>query len=402
MIEPLVAAIIGAAAGSVATLTVRQFRDGRRPPIPPAGPELPGPYDDDRTRRVLAALPFAAFLIDARAVVRFVNPAAEALFGIRASRTIGESLIAVVPSVAMERQVFAAIRGETSTRDVVIGDSARERTLGITAHPFEGGALAVAADRTDLLAIEHVRREFVANVSHELRTPLSAIKLMLETVLISDDDAEARTLFLPQVAREVDRMIRLVEDLLELARSESGNLVLHKDVFDLTDIATTVVNTFAQRSAAAGIELDLEAPEAVFVDADRHRLTQVGLNLVDNALRHTPTGGTVTVDVVHDGGNAVLRVRDTGRGIPYHDLPHIFERFYVVDRSRSREHTGTGLGLSIARHLVEAHGGTLTAQSVYGRGATFMCQLAAVAPPADYVADLPDEPETDDAEPIVH
>ena len=383
MIEPLVAAILGLAAGTAGTLGVRQFRDARRLPLEPPGPERPGPYDDDRTRRVLAALPFAAFLIDARGVVRFVNRAAEALFEIRAARVTGQGLIAVVPSVAMERQVFAAIAGETSTRDVVIGETARERTLGITAHPYEGGALAVAADRTDLLAIEHVRREFVANVSHELRTPLSAIKLMLETILISDDDPEARTLFLPQVAREVDRMIRLVEDLLELARSESGNLVLRKDVFDLTDIGTTVVNTFAQRSMAAEIELELDAPEAVFVDADRHRLTQVGLNLVDNALRHTPARGTVTVEITAEKSDAILRVRDTGRGIPYHDLPHIFERFYVVDRSRSREHTGTGLGLSIARHLVEAHGGTLTAQSLYGRGATFECRLPV----------LPDEPD---------
>jgi two-component system phosphate regulon sensor histidine kinase PhoR len=281
----------------------------------------------------------------------------------------------VVPSVAMERQVLAAIGGETSMRDITIGNFARERTLGITAHPFEGGAVAVAADRTALLAIEHVRREFVANVSHELRTPLSAIKLMLETVLISDDDAEARTLFLPQVAREVDRMIRLVEDLLELARSESGSLKLHREIFDLTDVATSVVNTFAQRSIAAGVELDLEAPEEVFVDADSNRLTQVALNLLDNALRHTPAGGRVTVEVASEGSNALLRVRDTGRGIPYHNLPHIFERFYVVDRSRSREHAGTGLGLSIARHLVEAHGGTLTAHSIYGRGATFVCRL---------------------------
>ncbi len=375
MIDPLVAAVLGVAAGAAGALGARRLRDARGAPFERPEPEAPGPYDDDRTRRVLAALPFAAFLIDARGVVRFVNPAAEALFEIRAERVTGQGLIAVVPSVAMERQVFAAIRGETSTRDVVIGERARERTLGITAHPYEGGALAVAADRTDLLAIEHVRREFVANVSHELRTPLSAIKLMLETILVADDDPEARTLFLPQVAREVDRMIRLVEDLLELARSESGNLVLRKDVFDLTDIATTVVNTFAQRSASADVELDLEAPEAVFVDADRNRLTQVGLNLVDNALRHTPSGGTVTVEVVRDESHAILRVRDTGRGIPYNDLPHIFERFYVVDRSRSREHTGTGLGLSIARHLVEAHGGTLTAQSLYGRGATFECRL---------------------------
>jgi two-component system phosphate regulon sensor histidine kinase PhoR len=379
MIDALLAALAGIAIGSAVTLAFGRARAARAPHALQPGFLTPGPYEDGRTQRVLAAFPFAAFLIDATGVIRFVNEAAEELFEIRAGRAIGQALIAVVPSVAMERQVLAAIAGETSMRDITIGDFARERTLGITAHPFEGGAVAVAADRTALLAIEHVRREFVANVSHELRTPLSAIKLMLETVLISDDDAEARTLFLPQVAREVDRMIRLVEDLLELARSEAGTLPLRREIFDLTDVATSVVNTFAQRSITAGIELDLEAPEEVFVDADRHRLTQVALNLLDNALRHTPAGGTVTVEVGGEGRNALLRVRDTGRGIPYHDLPHIFERFYVVDRSRSREHAGTGLGLSIARHLVEAHGGTLTAHSTYGRGATFICRLPRVA-----------------------
>ena len=375
MLDPLVAALAGALAGGVATFATLRARAGRAADAPPAGPAAPGPYDDGRTQRVLAAFPFAAFLIDAGGVVRFVNAAAEELFGINAGRATGQALIAVVPSVAMERQVLGAIGGETSLRDVTFGDFDREQTFAITAHPFEGGAVAVAVDRTAMLAIEHVRREFVADVSHELRTPLSAIKLMLETVLVSDDDAEARTLFLPQIAREVERMIRLVEDLLELARSESGNLQLHREIFDLTDVATSAANTFAQRSVAAGVELDLEAPEEVFVDADRNRLTQVALNLVDNALRNTPAGGTVTVEVTSDGPNALLRVRDTGRGIPYHDLPHIFERFYVVDRSRAREHAGTGLGLSIARHLVEAQGGTLTVQSIYGRGATFECRL---------------------------
>src|ERR1700722_326711 len=379
MIDALVAALLGILAGIAVTLAVQRVRTGRVPYASPARPNLPGPYEDGRTQRVLAAFPFAAFLLDSTGVVRYVNQAAEEMFEIQAQRAIGQALIAVVPSVAMERQVLAAIGGETSMNDITIGDFARERTLGITAHPFEGGAVAVAADRTALLAIAHVRREFVANVSHELRTPLSAIKLMLETVLVSDDDAEARTLFLPQIAREVDRMIRLVEDLLELARSESGNLLLRREIFDLTDVATSVVNTFSQRSTTLGIELDLDAPEEVFVEADRNRLTQVALNLLDNALRHTPTAGTVTVEIASEGKNALLRVRDTGRGIPYHDLPHIFERFYVVDRSRSREHNGTGLGLSIARHLVEAHGGTLTAHSIYGRGSTFVCRLPRVS-----------------------
>jgi two-component system phosphate regulon sensor histidine kinase PhoR len=375
VLDPLLAAAGGLVAGAGATLVVVRWRAGRAPDTAPERPAPPGPYDDGRTQRVLAAFPFAALLIDAAGIVRYVNVAAEQLFDIQAERAVGQSVIAVVPSVVMERQVRSAISGATLVQDITFGNFARERTLGITTHPFEGGAVLVAADRTALLAIEHVRREFVANVSHELRTPLTTIKLMLETVLIADDDAEARSMFLPQAAREVDRMIRLVEELLELARSESGSVKLERSIFDLTDIAASAVNTFAQRFDAAQVELELEAPEGVFVDADRNRLTQVALNLLDNALRHTPAGGTVTVEVVGEGRFALLRVRDTGRGIPYHDLPHIFERFYVVDRSRSREHTGTGIGLSIARHIVEAHGGTLTADSVYGRGAVFTCKL---------------------------
>jgi signal transduction histidine kinase len=189
-------------------------------------------------------------------------------------------------------------------------------------------------------------------------------------------------MFLPRISREVDRMVVLVEDLLELARSESGRLVLRKERFDLTDIATSVINTFAQRADALDVRLDLDAPEPVMVEADRNRLTQVAVNLVDNALRHTPARGTVGVEVAHDAGSAVLRVRDTGIGIPYSDLPHIFERFYVVDRSRARGHSGTGLGLSIARRMVEAHNGTLDAQSALGRGSTFTCRLPLAIEPA--------------------
>jgi two-component system phosphate regulon sensor histidine kinase PhoR len=373
-------AAIGLGAGVLLAVAVGRARSPHASPAPPTAVP-PGPYDDDRTHRVLDALPVAAFLVDARGTVRFLNVAAERLFRVLAERSVGQALIAVVPSVVLERQVRAAIAGEESTHDVQIGEGPRLRTFGVTAHPFEGGAIVIAVDRSDLVALQDVRREFVANVSHELRTPLAAMKLMIETLQQSDDDAEARTLFLPQIAHEVERMIRLVEDLLELARSESGALQLERRTFDLTEIATTVVNAFASRSTASGVDLELEAPQAVYVEADRNRLTQVALNLVDNALRHTPAGGTVVVEVAHVAREAILRVRDTGTGIPYNDLPHIFERFYVVDRSRSREHGGMGLGLSIARHLVEANGGSIGAQSVYGSGATFVCRFPAVSPP---------------------
>jgi two-component system phosphate regulon sensor histidine kinase PhoR len=340
--------------------------------------------DEERAARLVGALPFAAFTVDQRGRVRVFNAASAALFGVASERAVGRALIEVIPSVELERMIQAALGGETRTRDVVFGAGARERYVGITAQPYEGGAIAIATDRTAYLAAERVRREFTGNVSHELRTPLSAMKLMLETVMLSEDDAEARALFLPQIAQEVERMIGLVEDLLELARSEAGVISLRRERFDLTEVASSTVATFAQRADALGIALVLEAPAPVEVDADRARLTQVALNLVDNALRHTPAGGRVTVAVGRDGDEAFLRVRDTGIGIPFGDLPRVFERFYVVDRSRSREHGGTGLGLSIAKHLVEAHGGTLSASSVYGQGATFTMRLTALQPGAEH------------------
>jgi two-component system phosphate regulon sensor histidine kinase PhoR len=367
---------LGAAAGVIGTLVA--LRAGSSPRTPSA--EAPRPAaggDGDRAARLVDALPFAAFTIDAGARVSVFNAAAAALFGVERARAIGRALIDVVPSVELERMLIAAAGGETATGDVVFGSGARERSIGVTAQRYEDGAIAIAVDRTALLAAERMRSDFIGNVSHELRTPLSAMKLMLETMLVADDDAEARELFLPQVQGEVERMIRLVEDLLELARSESGAMRLRRELVDLGDVAAACVNTFAQRAATLGVELDLDAPEAVTVAGDRGALTQVTMNLVDNALRHTPPGGAVTVAVGRDGSDATLRVHDTGAGIPFADLPRIFERFYVVDRSRARERTGTGLGLAIAKHLVEAHGGSIAADSVYGQGATFTVRLAA-------------------------
>ncbi|GAC1414811.1 MAG: hypothetical protein NVSMB64_25050 [Candidatus Velthaea sp.] len=375
----------GLIAGALAMLAaMRAFR----PPSPASelrGPVIATTPSDNVTQRVLRGLPFAAFVFDRFGRLTFVNAAAESLLGFTAARMYGRALIEAVPSVDFERQVAEALRGNSSTRDVRVIDGDRERIFGITAQSLEGeGAIAIAAERTALVSMERVRRDFVSNVSHELRTPLAAIKLMMETVLLSDDDAEARAMFLPRIAGEVDRMVHLVEDLLELARSESGRLILRRDIFDISDVAAAVVNTFAQRADTLEIDLDLEAPEAVYVDADRDRLMQVAMNLVDNALRHTPAHGSVAVDVARDGQSAILRVRDTGAGIPYKDLPHIFERFYVVDRSRSRGHSGTGLGLSIARHLIEAHGGTIVADSALGRGSTFTCRVPLAPAPAEH------------------
>jgi PAS domain S-box-containing protein len=371
----IAAAFAGLVAGALGVFVALRPKPAAPPPEPQSV-AVPLAADRDATQRVLRELPFSALLFDRNGRVTYLNAAAESLFGTTASRSHGRGLIEVVPSVEFERQVKDALTGGSSTRDVRMIERDGERILGITVKPIETeGVMAIAVDRTELVSMERIRRDFVSNVSHELRTPLAAIKLMVETMIDAQDDAEARDQFMPRVAAEVDRIVKLVEDLLAMARSESGRLIMRKVRFDLTDVAATVVDTFSHSAATVGIDLDLEAPEPVDVEADRDRLAQVAVNLVDNALRHTPAGGLVTVEIAGDGAWALLRVRDTGAGIPHADLAHVFDRFYVADRSRSRGQSGTGLGLSIARNLVEAHGGTLTAESILGRGATFTCRI---------------------------
>lgn len=367
-----VSAVAGFAAGALA---MRVFLRSPAASVPEPATLRPFESTEAVEDRVLRALPFAAIALDPQARVRLVNPAAEALFNIVERRSIGRALIEVVPSVEFERLIARADDRAPTSRDVRIIEADRERVFGIAVRRLDRGIVAIAADRTELLNVERARRDFVSNVSHELRTPLAAIKLMIETVLLSDDDAEARAMFLPRIAREVDRMVALVADLLELARSESGKIALRRERIDLGDVATATVNTFAQRADRLAVELELEAAEPVELDADRDRLMQVAMNLVDNALRYTPPGGSVVVSVVRDAGRGVLRVRDTGEGIPYNDLDRIFDRFYVVNQSRSRDRSGTGLGLSIARELIEAHGGSIAVESVFGEGATFTCWL---------------------------
>jgi len=372
--------VLGALLGAVATYATLRAQAPRGSPRASANDSPPHARDVDRIAQLVDALPFAAFTVDARTRVQVFNAAAGELFEVDRSRAVGRAIIEVIPSLELERMLQHALDGETTARDVTFGAGSRARYYGVTAQPYEGGAMAIAADRTAFLAAERMRRDFISDVSHELRTPLSAMKLMLETVQVSDDDAEARALFLPQIAGEVERMIRLVVDLLELARSESGAITPRREPFDLGEVAMSTVNTFAQRADELGVALDVEAPEPVIVDADREQLIQVAVNLVDNALRHTPAGGSVTVEARREGADALLVVKDTGVGIPFDDLPRIFERFYVVDRSRSRDRGGTGLGLAIAKHLVEGHGGTLVAESVYGRGAIFTMRLPLTDP----------------------
>jgi signal transduction histidine kinase len=333
---------------------------------------------DANFARLVAALPLGVIFLDRTARIRFANPASSTIFDFDGGRALGQHVIAAIPNVELERRIDDALRGEATVAPMVFSAGNERRIYGVSVYPLgdgdEAGVVVFAADQTDIARVERASKEFLTSVSHELRTPLSSIKLMLETVIESPDD-EAADLFLPQALAQVDRLTSLVQQLLDQARAESGQMKLNMREVDLERVAHPIVASFEPQAANKGVHLELLAMRPVRVEADPDRLAQVFVNLIDNALRHTPAGGSVTVEVDATGNDAIMRVRDTGVGIPYRDIPHIFERFYVVDRSRTRESGGAGLGLAIVKGIIDAHSGTVMTESMLGAGTVFTVRL---------------------------
>lgn len=256
--------------------------------------------------------------------------------------------------------------------EVVIGG----RTILVTGRPLEaGGSVLTLFDLTQLRRLELVRRDFVANVSHELKTPLTAIRGFAETLVDDDLPADQRRGFAETIRQNAQRMQRLVDDLLDLSRIESGGWQPQPGVIDVQSAVRAAFATVREAAAAKGVELRAEiAADAERAYADATAFQQMLGNLVENGVRYTPTGA-VTVFTRRSANAVIVGVRDTGIGIPPEHLPRIFERFYRVDPSRAREAGGTGLGLAIVRHLTDAHGGKVTAESEPGRGTTITISL---------------------------
>lgn len=367
-------------AGIAAGYALRYFSE-RKQTVPLADRPADGQHQpDDRFDRLVRALPLGVLMLDNQSRVTFANRAAAAIFGFDLSRIGGAHVLEAVQSVELEQRVAEALDGEASMGPLILTGKTGNRTYGVSAYPLTGpadtvnGVLMLAEDQTELLAMERARQEFLSNVSHELRTPLSSIKLMLETVVASPD-AEVHDLFVPQALTQVDRLASLVQKFLEQARAESGQLNLKLQRTDLESVVAPIVKSFEPNARAKGVELLLRVKQNPSADVDPDRIAQIVVNLLDNALRFTPEGGAIKVDVDYREPDAVIVVRDNGIGIPYKDLPHIFGRFYVVDRSRAREVAGVGLGLSIVKQIVEAHGGSITAESLLGSGAKFTVRI---------------------------
>ena len=245
----------------------------------------------------------------------------------------------------------------------------------------EVGQLATAFNRMsgDLESLEKLRRELVANVSHELKTPISALRAHIENLLDGVEAPDRHTLQV--MLQQSERLSRLVEQLLDLSRLESGDVPLDRHEVPLDSLVSEVVSEIDVASSGRGVRLETELPpDLPPVLADRERLHQVLFNLLDNAVRFTPAGGEVRVRAHRVNGHCEVEVTDTGPGIPQEHIPRLFERFYRVDHSRSREDGGTGIGLAIARSVVEAHGGRIWADSKVGEGSVFTFELPVATP----------------------
>ena len=316
--------------------------------------------------------------VDATRQVIRINETGRRLLGVRDAIPFSADLIP--RDRALREALQAAFDGDTTegSEATLLG-----RTVNITARPLEsGGAVLALLDLTRLRRLESVRRDFVANVSHELRTPLTIIGGFAETLVHDDPPVERRRQFAERILGNTRRMQRIVDDLLDLSRIESGSWTPNPARVDLAAIAADVISAARDTAGAKGVRLEASIhPGAREIWADPTAIRQVLGNLVENAVRHTVTGHVAIFSIVRNDGGLTVGVRDTGSGIAPEHLPRIFERFYRVDPGRSRDEGGTGLGLSIVKHLVEAHGGNVRAESTVGVGTTIAVHFPAAAPP---------------------
>jgi len=338
---------------------------------------------------VLGSMIEGVLAIDARQRVVGINRAAAELLAVDSDRAIRRPLQEVVRNPDLRRFALRAIDCREPVEDDLLLRGGRDRTIRLRGTALrdlsgEGGAVIVLNDVTAMQRLENVRRDFVANVSHELKTPIASIKGFVETLLdgAGDDPADQRR-FLNIIARQADRLASIIEDLLALSRIEQseGTGNLPRESVLLADLLSAVTVDCLPRASDRSIQLDVSCDPHIEAEINAPLLEQALINLVDNAIKYSDPGRTIWITVgvepveTERSGAVVITVRDEGCGIDAEHLPRLFERFYRVDKARSRKLGGTGLGLSIVKHIVQAHGGTVAVESEPGVGSTFTIRL---------------------------
>jgi two-component system phosphate regulon sensor histidine kinase PhoR len=334
---------------------------------------------------ILASMAEGVIISDAGGVIQADNRAFREMFAVR-DNPVGRRAWEVLRQPEIMPLITGAIRekrqisGELVYEDLLnTGGRKKFFRVSVSALGGGGGAVALFHDISRVAQLEELRKEFVANVSHELRTPLSIFRGYLETLLDHPDMAAAERQRIYQVMkRHSDRLNSLVEDLLTLSRLESGQIQLNKAPLTVGKFFAQLREDWTPKFIQKKCSLTFTNPDAALtVTADKFKLEQVFYNLLDNALKYSDADGGVSVGVTVSGGkNAVeFYVRDTGIGIPSDKVEQIFQRFFRVDKARSREQGGTGLGLSIVKHIVQIHGGSVRAESALGKGTTVWFSL---------------------------
>ena len=321
---------------------------------------------DDSVRLLLNALPMGVVVIGADGQERLRNIAATSIAGARHADVLVE--------VATERLLAMAMRGKQRTEEIQLAGPP-PRVIEVRGIPLEdGGALAVIDDITERWRIDQVRTDFVANVSHELKTPVGAISVLAETIEGETDD-ELVLRLTGRMVIEAQRMSRTIDDLLELSRIELGGEMSASNI-NLGDVVRDAIERVSPIALRKGVPLELQlGEEKHIVWGDFFQLVSAVSNLVENAVKYSEEGNSVLVRVTSEGGTHIVEVEDHGIGIPADSIDRIFERFYRVDRARSRGTGGTGLGLSIVRHVANNHGGEVNVRSREGEGSTFTLVL---------------------------
>jgi two-component system, OmpR family, phosphate regulon sensor histidine kinase PhoR len=338
---------------------------------------------------ILSSMVEGVLAVDTDERVITVNRAAVAMLGVEAHQVQGRSIQEVVRNTELQKLIARSLAEHQQVEgELTLRTNGRDRYVQVSCAVLQGeggqsiGAIAVLNDVSRLKALEGMRREFVANVSHEIKTPVTSIKGFAETLLdgAKDEPAEVDR-FLRIIVGQSDRLNSIVEDLLSLSSVEQaaggGSVELQEG--SLSDVVRVAVEVCDAKARAKGIFIELDAPEGVYAIINPPLLEQAVVNLVDNAIKYSPKDSTVEVRLAVVAGEATIEVRDHGSGISREHLPHLFERFYRVDKARSRTLGGTGLGLAIVKHIAEAHDGAVSVQSTVGTGSVFSIRLPAPA-----------------------
>jgi two-component system phosphate regulon sensor histidine kinase PhoR len=335
--------------------------------------------EKNKLDNILANLADGVIMTNAGGDIILANRAAGSLFGFKEENAISRPVIEVVHDHEVDAMLKLCLK-TGKEQNVQFESVTTKKFLRAIALPLKNqaklnGVLILVQDLTELRSLQTMRRDLIGNISHELRTPIAGIKAMAETLQSGAiDDEKAAKDFLNRIESEADRLTQMVSELTQLSRIESGQAELKMEPIDLNGLATEVIAQLTPLAERQQVKLVIQpAPDLPPVPADKDRIKQTVINLVHNAIKFNRPGGKVTIATGYGAKSVTLSVTDTGIGISQDDLPHVFERFYKVDKARSGG--GSGLGLAIAKHTIQAHGGDIRAQSEEGKGSTFTFSL---------------------------